>query len=153
MSLVFLILFTKPLSLLLVRLYILWRQLKCKGPVFWGPSWQRSKENALRIKRKKRVRGSIFGTAEKPRVSIFKSNKYVSAQAINDVEGVTLAAVSSKAMGLNVNKENAIKVAAQLAENLKAAGIEKVVYDRNGYLYHGVVAAFADALSDNGIKL
>ena len=112
-----------------------------------------AKKNALRIKRKKRVRGSIFGTAEKPRVSIFKSNKYVSAQAINDVEGVTLAAVSSKAMGLNVNKENAIKVAAQLAENLKAAGIEKVVYDRNGYLYHGVVAAFADALRDNGIKL
>ena len=112
-----------------------------------------AKKNALRIKRKKRVRGSIFGTAEKPRVSIFKSNKYVSAQAINDVEGVTLAAVSSKAMGLNVNKENAIKVAAQLAKNLKAAGIEKVVYDRNGYLYHGVVAAFADALRENGIKL
>ena len=112
-----------------------------------------AKKNALRIKRKKRVRGSIFGTAEKPRVSIFKSNKYVSAQAINDVEGITLAAVSSKAMGLNVNKENAVKVAAQLAENLKAAGIESVVYDRNGYLYHGVVAAFADALRDNGIKL
>jgi large subunit ribosomal protein L18 len=112
-----------------------------------------AKKNALRIKRKKRVRGSIFGTAEKPRVSIFKSNKYVSAQAINDVEGVTLAAVSSKAMGLNVNKENAVKVAAQLAENLKAAGIEAVVYDRNGYLYHGVVAAFADSLRENGIKL
>ena len=112
-----------------------------------------AKKNALRIKRKKRVRGSIFGTAEKPRVSIFKSNRYVSAQAINDVEGVTLAAVSSKAMGLNVNKENAVKVAAQLAENLKAAGIESVVYDRNGYLYHGVVAAFADSLRENGIKL
>ena len=112
-----------------------------------------AKKNALRIKRKKRVRGSIFGTAEKPRVSIFKSNKYVSAQAINDVEGVTLAAVSSKAMGLNVNKENAVKVAAQLAENLKAAGIEAVVYDRNGYLYHGVVAAFADSLRENGSKL
>ena len=112
-----------------------------------------AKKSALRIKRKKRVRSNIFGTAEKPRVSIFKSNKYVSAQAINDVEGVTLAAVSSKAMGLNVNKENAIKVAAQLAENLKTAGIEKVVFDRNGYLYHGVVAAFADALRENGIKL
>ena len=112
-----------------------------------------AKKNALRIKRKKRVRSNIFGTAEKPRVSIFKSNRYVSAQAINDVEGVTLAAVSSKAMGLNVNKENAVKVAAQLAENLKAAGIEAVVYDRNGYLYHGVVAAFADSLRENGIKL
>ena len=112
-----------------------------------------AKKVALRIKRKKRVRGNIFGTAEKPRVSIFKSNKYVSAQAINDVEGVTLAAVSSQAMGLSINKVNAVKVAAQLAENLKAAGIETVVYDRNGYLYHGVVAAFADALRDNGIKL
>lgn len=112
-----------------------------------------AKKNALRIKRKKRVRSNIFGTAEKPRVSIFKSNKYVSAQAINDVEGVTLTAVSSKTMGLNVNKENAGKVAAQLAENLKSAGIESVVYDRNGYLYHGVVAAFADGLRANGIKL
>lgn len=64
-----------------------------------------------------------------------------------------MAAVSSQAMGLSINKVNAVKVAAQLAENLKAAGIETVVYDRNGYLYHGVVAAFADALRDNGIKL
>ena len=112
-----------------------------------------AKKNSLRIKRKKRVRGSISGVAEKPRVTIFKSNKYLSAQAINDVEGVTLAAVSSKDMNLNVNKENAVKVAAQFAENLKAAGIETVVFDRNGYLYHGVVAAFADALRDNGIKL
>ena len=64
-----------------------------------------------------------------------------------------MAAVSSQAMGLSINKVNAVKVAAQLAENLKAAGIESVVYDRNGYLYHGVVAAFADALRENGIKL
>ena len=112
-----------------------------------------AKKNALRIKRKRRVRGNIFGTAEKPRVTVFKSNKYLSAQAINDVEGVTLAAVSSQAMSLNVNKENAVKVAATFAEALKAAGIETVVFDRNGYLYHGVVAAFADALRDNGIKL
>ncbi len=96
-----------------------------------------AKKNALRARRKRRVRGSIFGTASKPRVSIFKSNKYLSAQAINDEQGVTLASVSSQAMGLNINKENAVKVAAQFAENLKAAGIESVVYDRNGYLYHG----------------
>ena len=112
-----------------------------------------AKKNALRIKRKRRVRGSIFGTEAKPRVTVFKSNKYLSAQAINDVEGVTLAAVSSQAMSLNVNKENAAKVAAKFAEALKAAGIETVVFDRNGYLYHGVVAAFADALRENGIKL
>ncbi|MGM0518418.1 MAG: 50S ribosomal protein L18 [Campylobacterota bacterium] len=112
-----------------------------------------AKRDALRAKRKRRVRGKISGTQEKPRVTIFKSNKYISAQAINDVDGVTLAGVSSLKMGLNVSKESAAKVAAEFAENLKAAGIETVVYDRNGYLYHGVVAAFAEALRDNGIKL
>lgn len=112
-----------------------------------------AKKIALRIKRKKRVRATISGTADKPRVSIFKSNKYISAQAINDVEGRTLAAISTQAMGLSGNKENASKVAAEFASKLKAAGIEAVVYDRNGYLYHGVVAAFADALRENGIKL
>ena len=111
------------------------------------------KKIALRIKRKKRVRANIFGTAEKPRVTIFKSNKFISAQAINDAEGRTLASISSQAMGLNGNKENASKVAAEFASKLKAAGIDTVVYDRNGYLYHGVVAAFADALRENGIKL
>ncbi len=61
--------------------------------------------------------------------------------------------MNSKALGLACNKEDAVKVSAQFAENLKAAGIETVKFDRNGYLYHGVVAAFADALRDNGIKL
>ncbi len=112
-----------------------------------------AKKVALRIKRKKRVRANIFGTASKPRVSIFKSNKFISAQAINDVEGRTLAAVSSQAMGLSGNKENASKVGAEFASKLKAAGIDAVAFDRNGYLYHGVVAAFADALRENGIKL
>ncbi|MFA6789362.1 MAG: 50S ribosomal protein L18 [Arcobacteraceae bacterium] len=112
-----------------------------------------AKKNSLRIKRKKRVRGKISGTCEMPRVTIFKSNRYLSAQAINDVEGVTLASVNSKALNLSVSKENAIKVGAAFAESLKAAKIEKVVFDKNGYLYHGVVAAFADALRDNGIKL
>jgi len=112
-----------------------------------------AKKNSLRAIRKKRVRGNISGTAQTPRVSVFKSNKYLSAQAIDDVAGVTLAAVNSKTLELSCNKEGAVKVAAQFAENLKAAGIETVVFDRNGYLYHGVVAAFADALRDNGIKL
>ena len=112
------------------------------------------KKNSLRAIRKKRVRGSIGrGTAETPRVTIFKSNKYLSAQAINDIDGVTLSAVNSKTLGLSVNKENAAKVAAEFAGKLKAAGIEVVKFDRNGYLYHGVIAAFADSLRDNGIKL
>lgn len=112
-----------------------------------------AKKIALRIKRKKRVRATVFGTADKPRVSIFKSNKFISAQAIDDVTGRTLASISSQALGLSGNKENASKVGAEFASKLKAAGIETVVYDRNGYLYHGVVAAFADALRENGIKL
>ncbi len=97
-----------------------------------------AKKNSLRAIRKRRVRGNISGTAQTPRVTIFKSNKYLSAQAIDDVAGVTLAAVNSKALDLNVNKENAVKVAAQFAETLKSNNIETVVFDRNGYLYHGV---------------
>ncbi len=112
-----------------------------------------AKKNALRIKRKRRVRGKISGTAEKPRVSIFKSNKFLSAQVIDDVAGITLASVSSKALGLTANKESASKAGAELANSLKAKNIDTVTFDRNGYLYHGVVAAFADALRDNGIKL
>jgi len=112
-----------------------------------------AKKNALRLRRKRRVRGKISGIAERPRLSVFKSNKYFYAQAIDDVNGVTLASVDSRAMKLSVNKENVVKVAAQMAENLKAKDIQTVVFDKNGYLYHGVVAAFADALRDNGIQL
>lgn len=112
-----------------------------------------AKKNALRIKRKARVRGKISGTALLPRVSIFKSNRYLSAQAIDDVAGCTLASVNGKALGLGVSKDSAAKVATEFANSLKAKNIDSVVFDRNGYLYHGVVAAFADALRDNGIKL
>ncbi len=112
-----------------------------------------AKKNALRARRKRRVRGSITGTADRLRVTVFKSNKYLSAQAINDVDGLTVASISSQSMGLSVSRENAAKVATEFAEKLKAAGVESVVFDRNGYLYHGVIAAFADALRDNGIKL
>jgi large subunit ribosomal protein L18 len=112
-----------------------------------------AKKNALRIRRKRRVRGNISGVAEMPRLTVFKSNKYFYAQAIDDVAGNTLAAVDSRAMKLTVSRENVAQVAAKMAENLKAKNIESVVYDRNGYLYHGVVAAFADALRANGIKL
>ena len=112
-----------------------------------------AKKNSLRLRRKRRVRGKVNGTVEMPRLSVFKSNKYFYAQAINDVDNVTLASVSSKTMNLSVNKENVVKVAALMAENLKAKNIEAVVFDKNGYLYHGVISAFADALRDNGIKL
>ena len=112
-----------------------------------------AKKNSLRLRRKRRVRGGINGTVDMPRLSIFKSNKYFYAQAIDDVAGNTLATVDSRVLKLSVNKENVVKVAASMAETLKSKNIESIVFDRNGYLYHGVVASFADALRDNGIKL
>ncbi|MEA1915592.1 MAG: 50S ribosomal protein L18 [Campylobacterota bacterium] len=112
-----------------------------------------AKKISVRNKRKRRVRGTINGTAQLPRVSVFKSNKYLTAQAIDDVAGVTMASVDSKVLKLAVNKENATKIAEAFAANLKEKNIDAVVFDRNGYLYHGVVAAFADALRNNGIKL
>ena len=111
------------------------------------------KKNLQRTKRKVRVRGKIFGTADKPRVTVFRSNKHIYAQAIDDIKGNTLAMADGCAMGLKANKEAAIKVAEALATAMKAKGIQKVVFDRNGYIYHGVVAAFADALRENGIQV
>ncbi len=110
------------------------------------------RKNRLRVQRKKRVRAKISGTAELPRVSIFKSNRHVYAQAIDDVAGVTLAAADGRKMGLKANREDAKKVAVAMADALKAKNIGTVVFDRNGYLYHGVVASFADALREAGIK-
>ena len=111
------------------------------------------KKKTLRTKRKLRTRGKIFGVADVPRVTIFRSNRYFYAQAINDTESKTLAAVDGKKMGLSNNKENVVKIAQSFAKELKGIGISKVVFDRNGYLYHGVVAAFADTLRENGIAL
>ncbi len=111
------------------------------------------RKNRVRAKRKARVRGKISGVATLPRVSIFKSNKHVYAQAIDDIAGVTLASIDGRAMGLKANKEDAKKVAEAFADKLKEANIQTVVFDRNGYLYHGVIASFADALREAGIKL
>ncbi len=107
----------------------------------------------LRAKRKRRVRAKIFGTSELVRVSIFKSNRAVYAQAIDDVNGVTLASVDGNKLGLKANKEGAAELAKVFAETLKSKDLNKIVFDRNGYLYHGVVAAFAQGLRDNGITL
>ena len=111
------------------------------------------RKNIVRAKRKARVRAKISGTVTLPRVSIFKSNKHVYAQAIDDIAGVTLASADGRAMGLKANIEDAKKVGEAMAEALKAKNIEAVVFDRNGYLYHGVVASFANALREAGIKL
>ena len=110
------------------------------------------RKNKLRAQRKARVRGKIFGTDTLPRLTIFKSNKHFYAQAINDTTGTTLASADGRKLGLKVNQEDVKKVAAEMAKNLASKNIETVVFDRNGYLYHGVVASFADALREAGIK-
>lgn len=109
------------------------------------------KKVATRIKRKRRVRGKISGTAERPRVTVFRSNKHFYAQAIDDVAGHTLASVDGAKLGLKANKEDAKKIAQNFAESLKAKNITTIVFDNNGYGYHGVVAAFADELRNNSI--
>ncbi len=111
------------------------------------------RKNRLRAQRKARVRGKIFGTAALPRLSVYRSNKHLYAQAIDDTAGHTLAAVDGNKSGLKANQEDAKKLAAEMAKTLQDKGIEQVVFDRNGYLYHGVVAAFADGLREAGIKL
>ena len=116
------------------------------------------RKKLLRIKRKLRVRGKngegrIYGVAQTPRISIFRSNKYFYAQAIDDTQSKTIVAVDGKKLGLNNNKESVKKIAQAFATDLKKVGISKAVFDRNGYLYHGVVAAFADTLRENGIEL
>jgi large subunit ribosomal protein L18 len=107
---------------------------------------------ANRLKRKRRIRAKISGCASMPRVSVFRSNRYLSVQAIDDATATTLAALHSKATGHKSNKEGAIALGAAFAAKLKEANISEIVFDRNGYQYHGVIAAFGDALRANEIK-
>jgi len=109
-------------------------------------------KNRRYLQRKKRVRANINGCESTPRVTVFKSNKHFYAQAIDDTKGHTLAYADGIKLGVKSNKDGAAVVAKDLGEKLKAQNIETIVFDRNGYLYHGVVAAFADALRDAGIK-
>ncbi len=109
-------------------------------------------KNRLRLKRKLRVRGKVFGTKDKPRVSIFRSNRYFYAQAIDDTTSHTIAVVDGKKNTIKANQNDVKKIAILFAESLKAKGIQEIVLDRNGYLYHGVVASFADSLRENGIR-
>ena len=105
-----------------------------------------------RIKIKYRVRNKISGTAERPRMSVFRSNKQIYVQFIDDKAGKTLASASSLQLQEKVGKkEQAIKVGEMAAKNAMEAGITKVVFDRNGYLYHGVVKALADGTRSAGI--
>ncbi len=105
-----------------------------------------------RLQRKRRIRAKISGVAALPRVSVFKSNRYISAQAIDDVTATTLCAINSKELSKSANIEGATATAEAFAAKLKEAGLTEVVFDRNGYQYHGVVKAFGEALRANEIK-
>ena len=107
---------------------------------------------ANRLKRKRRVRAKISGSASLPRVSVFRSNRYLSVQAIDDVTSTTLCALNSKTTGHKANKESATALGNAFAAKLKEAGINSIVFDRNGYQYHGVIAAFGESLRANEIK-
>ena len=111
-----------------------------------------TKKVERRIKIKYRVRKNVNGTAERPRLSVFRSNKQIYAQVINDVTGTTLVSASSLGLEAMPKIEQAQKVGALLAEKAKAAGITSVVFDRNGYLYHGRVKALADAAREGGLN-
>ena len=99
------------------------------------------------------VRKKISGTTERPRLSVFKSNTGIYAQIIDDVKGVTVASASSQELGKKtVNIENSKSVGKKLAEKAIASGVKEIVFDRNGYLYHGNVKAFAEGAREGGLK-
>jgi len=105
-----------------------------------------------RIKIKFRIRKTVNGTAERPRMSVFRSNRQMYVQIINDVTGRTLASASSLGLEAMPKCEQAAKVGEMIAKNAIEAGISKVVFDRNGYLYHGRVKELADAARKGGLN-
>jgi large subunit ribosomal protein L18 len=108
---------------------------------------------ARRLKRRRRVRAKVQGTAERPRISVFRSNRGISAQLIDDDAGRTIVAVNWTEDSLKGLKpmEQAQQVGAQLAERARAADIETAVFDRGGYQYHGRVKALADGAREGGL--
>ena len=115
-----------------------------------------NKKAYRRFRIRLRIRKSVKGTIERPRLAVFRSNKEIYAQVIDDLNGNTLAAASSREKGIadkKVKKADQAKLVGQLiAERAKEAGIGQVVFDRSGYLYHGRVKALADAAREGGLK-
>lgn len=113
-------------------------------------------KKVARASRRARIRAKISGTSTTPRLAVFRSNKNIEAQIIDDTKGVTLVSASTYEKGNKFengsNIEAAKKVGATIAERAKAAGIENVVFDRGGFLFHGRVAALADAAREAGLK-
>ena len=107
-----------------------------------------------RARVRRRIRGKIHGTAERPRLSVFRSNKYIYAQVVDDTRGHTLAQASSREADLDgaSRVETSKAVGQRLAERAKAAGVETVVFDRGGYRYHGNVKALAEGAREGGLQ-
>lgn len=118
----------------------------------------KSDKNKARLKRHLRVRKKIEGTSARPRLNIYRSSKHMYAQVIDDTQGVTLVTAStldkevSEKIGNGGNVEAARTIGALIASRAKAKGVDKVVFDRSGYLYHGRVQALADAAREAGLE-
>ena len=105
-----------------------------------------------RTRIKYRIRKKISGTSSKPRLSVFRSNKQIYCQLIDDINGVTIASANSKGLDLKADKRSiAVEVGKLIASKAKSAGIETVVFDRGGYLFHGRVKSLADAAREGGL--
>jgi large subunit ribosomal protein L18 len=120
-------------------------------------SYSTKDKQTARSRRHYRVRKKVLGTAERPRLAVFRSNKHISAQVIDDRSGRTLAAASSvekdlRSAGGTGNIDAAKRVGALVADRAKTAGVTQVVFDRGGFLYHGRVAAVADAARQAGLE-
>ena len=116
---------------------------------------KRIDSNKQRLKRHARVRAKISGTAERPRLCVYRSNANISAQIIDDTQGVTLVSASTLEAsfeGIGSNKEAAKKVGIAIAERALAKGISEVVFDRGGYIYHGRVSELAAGAREGGLK-
>ncbi|MDR2823900.1 MAG: 50S ribosomal protein L18 [Prevotellaceae bacterium] len=112
-----------------------------------------SDKSKRRIRIKAHIRHRVSGTAEKPRLTVFRSNAQIYAQIIDDVKGTTLASASSLKIKDKMTKtEQAAKVGKLIADAAKTAGVQTVVFDRNGYLYHGRIKQLADAAREAGLK-
>lgn len=108
-----------------------------------------------RDRRRTRVRKKLNGTSERPRLSVYRSNRYIYAQVIDDIQGVTVAAASSQEPDLRsdrLNVDTAAKVGTLVADRAKSAGVTSVVFDRGGYKYHGRLKALADAAREAGLE-
>lgn len=116
-----------------------------------------SQRHAGRLRRHRRVRKKISGTAERPRLAVYRSNKHISVQIIDDLSGHTIAAASTvepdlRKQGSGATVDAAKRVGTLIAQRAKTAGVTKVVYDRGGFIFHGRVAAAADAAREAGLE-